>query len=192
MRLTRIHFWMAGALAVGLTTAAGLAAQAFAGTTATPIAQTSPMHPTFALLDADGANVLASGAPVSTSRTCGVCHDTAYIAAHSFHSDLGLSASAPAGEVPNGQPWETSVGLYGSWDPITYRYLSPAGDLRIDLTPIEWLKLNAARIVGGGPAEQAAGVEMDCFLCHLTDPGHVERTAALSAGSYAGRSENKL
>ncbi|MBL8096049.1 MAG: cytochrome b/b6 domain-containing protein [Anaerolineales bacterium] len=184
MRLTRIHFWMAGALAVGLSTAAGLAAQAFAGTTATPIAQTSPMHPTFALLDADGANVLASGAPVSTSRTCGVCHDTAYIAAHSFHSDLGLSASAPAGEVPNGQPWETSVGLYGSWDPITYRYLSPAGDLRIDLTPIEWLKLNAARIVGGGPAEQAAGVEMDCFLCHLTDPGHVERTAALSAGNF--------
>ena len=66
----------------------------------------------------------------------------------SFHADLGYSTSTAPGKVPNGQPWETSTGLYGNWDPITYRYLSPDGDQRIDLTPVEWLKLNAARIVG--------------------------------------------
>jgi thiosulfate reductase cytochrome b subunit len=185
MRPTRTYFLMAGALALGLIAAAALASQAVAEPTGAPVAQTSPMHPNFELLDADGLNVLDSGAPVSTDRTCGTCHDTAYIASHSFHSDLGLSATAPAGQVANGQPWETSIGLYGNWDPITYRYLSPDGDMRIDLTPVEWLKLNAARIVGGGPAELAAGVEMDCFLCHLSDPGHDERTAALSAGNFA-------
>ncbi len=185
MRLTRLPLLFSGALALGLSAAAAYATQAFAEVSPAQTVQSSPMHPTFALLDGNGANVLESNEPVSTSRTCGACHDTAYIASHSFHADLGLRETVPAGQMPNGQPWETSTGLYGNWDPITYRFLSPAGDQRIDLTPVEWIKLNAARIVGGGPAEIAAGVEMDCFLCHLSEPGHTERTAALSVGNFA-------
>jgi hypothetical protein len=56
------------------------------------------MHPTFPLLDAAGDNVLASGAPVSTMETCGACHDTAFIAGHSFHADAGLSQVGAGGE----------------------------------------------------------------------------------------------
>ncbi len=35
-------------------------------------------------------NVLKSGNPVSTMKTCGQCHDTEFIQSHAFHSDLGL------------------------------------------------------------------------------------------------------
>src|SRR5690606_23320989 len=100
----------------------------------------SPLHPTFALLDAEGVSVLASGAPVSTMQTCGACHDAEFIAGHSFHSDVGLSNYGAAGTVTNGAPWDTSPGLFGRWNPITYRYLSPPGDARPDLTTAEWLQ----------------------------------------------------
>ncbi len=58
-------------------------------------AQTSPFHPTFPLLDAEGVNVLESGLPISTMRTCGACHDAAFIEGHSFHADVGLSTLRP-------------------------------------------------------------------------------------------------
>ncbi len=41
------------------------------------------MHPLFPLLDEQGGNVLLSNTPVSAPRTCGQCHDAAYIAANS-------------------------------------------------------------------------------------------------------------
>src|SRR6185369_17507659 len=110
---------------------------------------------------------------------------TGFIVDHSFHSDLGYSETQPPGQVPNGLAWDTSPGLYGKWNPLTYRYLSPEGDEQIDLAPTEWLKLNSRRIVGGGPAEQAAGVEMNCFLCHFTNPNNAERAAALQTGNFA-------
>lgn len=112
----------------------------------------SPMHPTFPLLDAAGENVLASGAPVSTMTTCGACHDAEFIAAHSFHADLGLANFGPPGSVTNGRSWDASPGAFGKWDPLTYAYLSPAGDAIIDMTTPEWIMTLGARHVGGGPA----------------------------------------
>lgn len=118
----------------------------------------SPMHPTFPLLDEEGANVLQSGGSVSTMRTCGACHDTAFIEQHSFHAGVGLGDLAPEGAlagqatVPGVRPWDLSPGLFGKWNPLTYRYLSPAGDERIDLTTAGWLQTIGARHVGGGPA----------------------------------------
>ena len=111
-----------------------------------PFGQASTLHPTFALLDANGENVLDTGNPVSTMQTCGQCHDTAFIQSHAFHSDLGLSDYTESGEL------NSSNGLFGNWDPLTYRYLSQVGDERLDLSTAEWLKLNGNRIVGGGPA----------------------------------------
>jgi thiosulfate reductase cytochrome b subunit len=146
-----------------------------------PAPQASPLHPAFALLDETGANVLESGAPLSPMQTCGQCHDAAYIAGHSFHADLGLGEQTAPGQVPGGQPWDTSPGLYGKWNPLTYRYLSPAGDARPDLDNAAWVIFNAARLVGGGPAE-ASGVELNCFMCHLTQPNHSARIAAIQAG----------
>lgn len=110
----------------------------------------SPLHPTFPLLDADGQNVLESGQPVSTMQTCGACHDTAFIAEHSFHADVGLADYTGA----NGafQPWDASPGLFGRWDPQVYRYLSPEDDERLDLTTADWIRSLGVRHAGGGPA----------------------------------------
>ena len=136
---------LSGLLVLGL----GFGIQsAFAKRGETPAAQTSPIHPTFALLDADGEQVLKSGGDVSTMQTCGQCHDAAYIQQHAFHSDLGLSAYAPSD-----QTWDASNGIFGQWDPLTYRYLSQKGDERLDLSTAEWLKVNANRVIGGGPAD---------------------------------------
>ncbi|GAB4444457.1 MAG: hypothetical protein OHK0041_00740 [Anaerolineales bacterium] len=112
-----------------------------------PAQQASPLHPNFPLLDKNGENVLVSGGAISTMQTCGQCHDTQFIQSHAFHSDLGLSDYQPA------SGFNASPGAFGKWDPLTYRYLSQPGDERLDLSTAEWLKLNGARVVGGGPAE---------------------------------------
>lgn len=173
-----------------LLLAAALFAQlTYARNRVKPAEQTSPIHPTFALLDASGANVLDSNGPVSTMQTCGQCHDTEFIASHSFHSDLGLSAFTTPGGIENGRAWDQSNGPFGKWEPLTYRYLSPAGDVRQDLDVAGWAQLNAARLPGGGPlvdklpVDQA--VELDCFLCHFETPDNAARTRAIQAGQFA-------
>lgn len=120
--------------------------------TDTAVPQNS-LHPTFPLLDEDGSHVLESGKPVSTMQTCSKCHDTEFIASHSFHADVGLSNMTEPGETGNGRAWDTSLGLFGKWDPITYRYLSPQADAITDLTTADWVKLFGVRHAGGGPAE---------------------------------------
>src|SRR3972149_6845784 len=103
----------------------------------------APIHPQFAFLDQQGQNVLDTAQPVSTMKTCGQCHDTAFIASHSFHADLGLSnfgeASSSAPFASNGShPWDQSDGLFGKWNPLTYRYLSAVGDELLDLGTSDW------------------------------------------------------
>ncbi|MEW5941230.1 MAG: hypothetical protein AB1750_16325, partial [Chloroflexota bacterium] len=123
---------------------------AFAKNDAAPATTASPMHPTFALLDSNGTNVLESGQPVSTMTTCGECHDTEFIVSHSYHADLGLRDYAASAET-----WNASNGLFGEFDPIGYRYLSPVGDERTDLTTPDWLMTYGWRVPGGGPAVNA-------------------------------------
>ncbi len=112
-----------------------------------PTSQASTLHPNFILLDSNGANVLESANAVSTMNTCGQCHDTNFIEKHAFHSDLGLSEYNAKSKT-----LDTSNGLFGQWNPLTYRYLSPAGDAQLDLSTAEWLMVNGERVVGGGPA----------------------------------------
>ncbi len=121
------------------------------------VAQDEPsvFHPVYALLDADGRNVVETGNPVSTMKTCGSCHDTEFIAGHSFHADVGLSNFGGGGATTAGHTWDSSSGYFGNWNPLTYRYLSPTGDVRVDLTTAEWLQVFGARHVGGGPAVTA-------------------------------------
>jgi hypothetical protein len=140
-------------LALGLTgLLVGLGQMALAQdeTLSTPPA--SPMHPTFPLLDQDGRSVLDSRGPVSPMRTCSACHDTEFIAGYSFHADVGLNDFSAPGPITGERSWDNSPGLFGRWDPILYRYLSPTGDSRIDLTTPEWVQQFGARHVGGGPA----------------------------------------
>lgn len=178
------------------------------------VSQASVIHPDFALLDADGVNVLESGGAVSTMQTCGQCHDTEFIAAHAFHSDLGLS---DFNSINDG--FDSSNGLFGEWDPLTYRFLSSSEDERFDLGTAEWLMLYGERAVGGGPAEssrdgkdltdlgankanpetailnedgsvsawdwdESGTMEMNCFLCHLETPNNEARIAEIKAGDF--------
>lgn len=174
----------------------------------------SPMHPNFALLDADGLNVLESGAAISTMQTCGQCHDTEYIVSHSFHADLGLSDYQATSEI------NASSGTFGRWDPLTYRYLTQTGDELLDLSTAEWLMRYGDGIPGGGPAttsregaplvslhpsadnpeasilnvetgkpegwdwSQSGVIENNCFLCHLESPDNEARTAAIRSGAF--------
>ncbi|HNT25107.1 MAG TPA: cytochrome b/b6 domain-containing protein [Anaerolineales bacterium] len=182
MKTLRLYQRFLGLGILVILLAVGLAVQqVFARPNAETAAQISPLHPTFMLVDSQGVSVLESGEAVSTMQTCGQCHDTGYIASHSFHADLGQGSQTAPGEGSGSMPWETSTGLYGDWDPLTYRYLSPAGDANPDLDTADWVIFNAERLVGGGPAE-ASGVEMNCFLCHLEQPNDVERVAAIQAG----------
>ena len=135
----------------------------------------SPLHPQFPLLDADGQNVLDSGAPISTMNTCGGCHDAVFIAGHSFHVDAGLSALGEPGAA-GGHSWDLSPGLFGEWDPLTYRYLSPQGAQVVDLTTAEWIQTLGARHVGGGPATTARSGEPLVDLPPSTARGGVETT----------------
>jgi thiosulfate reductase cytochrome b subunit len=179
-----------------------------------PARQPSPLHPTFALLDSLGENVLKSRYTVSTMKTCGQCHDTGFIQSHAFHSDLGLSDYQENGS------YDTSTGTFGKWDPLTYRYLSQNGDARLDLSTAEWLMIDGPRAVGGGPAttsrdgtaltdlktskdnpettllkngmvsiwdwNQSGTMEMNCFLCHLESPNVTARADAIRAGDFGG------
>lgn len=204
-------------LIVGLCAGASLLAVANPNAPVTATATQPSMkslHPNFAMLDVDSVNVLKSGRAVSTMKTCGQCHDTAFIASHAFHVDLGLSAFAPSAKTLDSSP-----GLFGQWDPLRYRFLTQAGDERLDLSTAGWLMLNGDRVVGGGPATtsraglplqalalkaddpetsvlDAAGerivwdwsasgtMEMNCFLCHLAQPNLAARKGAIRAGRF--------
>jgi thiosulfate reductase cytochrome b subunit len=96
-------------------------------------------------------NVLESGEPVSTMKTCGACHDTDFIAQHSYHADLGLSEFGEAAATDH--PWDSSSGYFGNWNAIDYRYLSPAGDEFVDLTTPDWIRQFGVGLAGGGPLE---------------------------------------
>ena len=71
------------------------ARQLLAQTAQPPAPKLDQLHPQITLLDANGANVLETGQAVSPMKTCGQCHDADYIASHSFHADLGLTAMGP-------------------------------------------------------------------------------------------------
>jgi hypothetical protein len=88
----------------------------------TPTLAASDLHPPVMLRDASGESVLSSGAPVSTLRSCSPCHDTMFIASHSYHAWTG----------------ET-------WNPLT-----PPGALKAGSA--EWNKRYGFRHTGGGHA----------------------------------------
>jgi len=113
------------------------------------------MHPPIRLLDADGASVLEADTPVSPLRTCGECHDTSYIKTQSYHACVGLPELTEPGEAPSGRPWDTSPGMFGRWNPITYRVLTPLDWSPLDLGTAEWISRFGYRHIGSGPATRS-------------------------------------
>jgi len=142
-------------------------------------------HPPVTLRDQQGKNVLESGQPISTMQSCGGCHDTQYIAAHSYHVTLGADERVALGRVPGGRPWDWSPGPLGRWNALVYRYVAAEDDPRPDLTLSQWVA-TFPRHVGGGPALVGHdGVEMNCFLCHTPRPDNTARLKELHAGRFA-------
>lgn len=147
-------------------------------------ADPSPLHPTFPLVDAEGVNVLISGQPVSTEQSCGGCHDTAYITAHSYHAAVGQDHAVAAGRVSDGRAWDLSRGLYGKWDPVLYRYLTPAGDALFDLGLPDWVQTYGLRHVGGGPAAVSQdGASLTTLAPVVGDPETTRHDPATGADS---------
>ena len=109
----------------------------------------SLLHPDVLLLDADGKSVLETNRPVSPARTCGECHDTDFIAAHSYHALVGLDEIGNRG----GFEWDLGPGMFGRWDPIVYRRLGEDGDLG----EADWIRIYGERHVGGGRADGGGG-----------------------------------
>lgn len=129
----------------------------------------SSIHPTFPLLDEVGANVLESDGPASAMRTCGQCHDTAYIESHGNHASAELR-----------------------------EHVEPAGR-NLEVGTAEWIRLTCERHVGGGPAaelnralddttgwnwDESGIVELNCFLCHTPNPDNAARIEAIKQGNF--------
>jgi len=134
-------------------------------------------HPEFPLLDKAGENVITSGNAFSTIKTCGACHDTTYIEAHSDHSDAGASQKASQDTQHN---WETGSGYFGRWNVIDYDLVLNAELTEQDIS--QWLRRYGARHVGGGPVAKL--VEMDCLLCHSNMTDNQQRNSALATGDF--------
>ncbi|GAB6166418.1 methanogenesis multiheme c-type cytochrome [Thermostilla marina] len=115
------------------------------------------LHPPITLLDRDGNNVLESQAPVSPMRTCGACHDTAYISDHCYHAWLGLDPKSLEAGTVSGHSWDAGEGGWGRWNPLLYRQLTLPGDSQLDLGIADWIRIFGWRHPGGGPAVTGFG-----------------------------------
>jgi len=115
----------------------------------------SIMHPSFALLDEDGTNVLESGKPLSTMNTCGQCHDADFIVQHNYHASVGMTDLSEPGTTGSGRAWDITNGLFGRWNPITYDYLTPTSDELASMSTAEWVMTLGRRHAGAGPAYTA-------------------------------------
>ncbi|UCH83042.1 MAG: hypothetical protein JSW50_11290 [Candidatus Latescibacterota bacterium] len=144
------------AVLVGAVTANGSETVQFVPPT-TPDRPPSIDHPAIPLVDRDGVNVLTSGRPVSTMQTCAGCHDTEFIAGHSYHATAGLDEWQHPGAGNGWRPWDTSPGEFGRWNPFVYRHLTPAGADRLDMGTADWVRLFGPRHTGGGPAVTGRG-----------------------------------
>ena len=170
-RVLILAFAIALFLAVGLHGASAQSGAPTSRDTSPQTAMGSPMHPPFQVLDALGRNVLESGRPMSTMRTCSQCHDTEFIASHSYHSDMGLSDIIESRPPASGEPWDASNGPFGRWDPLFYRYLTQPGDERFDLGTPEWVMTFGRWHVGGGPATTSReGLPLTYLLPDATNP----------------------
>jgi hypothetical protein len=137
------------------------------------------MHPRIVLRDEFGKPVVTSGDAVSPEASCGGCHDVAWINAHSYHGTLGADERVPLGKARTGRPWDFSPGVYGRWDPLSYR-VAPHGQ---DAGPLSrWLRHESWRHVGGGPGE--GRIERNCFLCHVEGADNPARIATTEAGYF--------
>jgi hypothetical protein len=120
-------------------------------------APSTALHPPVLLQDHAGRPVIESGQPVSTTRSCGSCHDTEFIHRHSYHAALGIDEVVETGSLSGQRPWDYGRGGVGRWNPLTYRYLTPPGQRELDMGIADWIRQQGWRHIGGGPALHGFG-----------------------------------
>lgn len=116
-------------------------------------ARARSIHPDVLLLDENGEPVARSAGALSLTRSCGECHDADYIEEHNYHASAGLEELHEPGARPTARPWDISPGLFGRFDPMLYRTLTPRGFEKLDMGTADWIRTMGPRHVGGGPAE---------------------------------------
>lgn len=139
-----------------LSTALAQAPGTSGGTT--PIASPAPRlpHPAIVLKDEAGQNVLRTGQPISTRKSCGDCHDYDYITS-SFHFQQGKSELdhnlLAAHQVA---PFNLSPGMFGKFSIIPNRQLTHpdiTDPSDADMSQPEWLTKCGGCHTGGGISE---------------------------------------
>jgi hypothetical protein len=140
-------------LAIVLT----LAAEAVDGGAPPPPVPSRLSHPAAALKDEAGRNVLITGKPISTRRTCGEkCHDYDFIT-NSFHFQQGKSEMDRNLLSSHGAaPFSSSPGMFGKFSIIPNRQLTHAGiqdPSDADMSQPEWLTKCGGCHTGGGISE---------------------------------------
>jgi hypothetical protein len=139
--------WTLAALALPLTAALAQ----------TPAASLRLAHPSITLKDESGRNVLETGKPISTRRTCGGdCHDYDYIS-NSFHFQQGKAEMDPNLLRNHGVAgFNSSPGMFGKFSIIPNRQLTHAGihdGADADMSQPEWLTKCGGCHTGGGISE---------------------------------------
>ncbi|MGD2120474.1 MAG: cytochrome b/b6 domain-containing protein [Gemmatimonadota bacterium] len=73
------------------------------------VASEARIHPLIVLRDSAGANVLASGNPVSPEATCKECHDVDFITSHTIHDGAGLQTLLSPASTVSSRPWDETL-----------------------------------------------------------------------------------
>ncbi len=148
-----------GAVRSGLSKLAVVLALSAAAVAAEPASGVAPRlaHPPLTLKDEAGRNVLESGKPVSTRRTCGGdCHDYDFIA-DSFHFQQGKAEMNRELLDSHGvAKFNSSPGMFGKFSIIPNRQLTHAGIASpddADMSQPEWLTKCGGCHTGGGISE---------------------------------------
>ena len=113
-------------------------------------------HPAIVFKDAAGQNVLQSGKPISTRKTCGDCHDYDFIT-NSFHFQQGKTELDRKLLASHGiAPFNLSPGMFGKFSIIPNRQLTHPGITDAsdaDMSQPEWLTKCGGCHTGGGISE---------------------------------------
>ena len=113
-------------------------------------------HPPVVLLDTSGQSVLKSKKPISTRRSCGGCHDYAFISS-SMHSLMGRDQMVPVLLAEHGlPPFSASPGMFGKYSIISNRQMARRGSgdaSDFDMGTPDWIRVCGACHPGGGASE---------------------------------------
>jgi Ni/Fe-hydrogenase b-type cytochrome subunit len=140
------------------------------GLLASSVIQANELHPAFPLLDGDGQLVMQTNGPFSGMKTCGECHDAAFIADSSDHAAAGVFGD----DEPDCLVCHSDAEGTRSWEPESF---NPDGSLVAGTLAIHKpMDENCAQCHG------LVSNELDRPLTLSGDPGHrgmTERTGQI-------------